>query len=54
MTPGLSVRAVTRAELRAGGTPAGLDDPDGLAAWHPGKRQALLANPLARGDGDIV
>lgn len=54
MKAGLSVRAVTRAELRSGDVPAGLDDPDGLAAWHPGKRQALLANPLARGEQDVV
>ncbi|MGE0255525.1 MAG: hypothetical protein AB7N54_09740 [Alphaproteobacteria bacterium] len=54
MTAALSVRAVTRAELRAGGLPAGVADPDGLAALHPGKRAALLDNPLARGEDDVV
>lgn len=54
MTPGLSVRGVTRGELRAGVPPVGLDDPDGLAGWHPGKRRAVLANPLAGGDDEVV
>lgn len=47
----LSVRTVTLGEMRAG-PPAGLADPHGLLEMHPAKRAALLANPLARGDGD--
>jgi GNAT superfamily N-acetyltransferase len=39
------VHVVSNADLRAGTEP-GLDDPEGLAAIAPAKREALLSNPL--------
>ena len=48
------IRIITKAELARGGYDAEWDDPQGIAKFLPGKREAFLKNPLSRRDDDPV